>query len=142
MLEIQNLLRFLRSILNDTSLVRCIDESYESVILGEIAWIPESVDDDLLVYLNYFQILIKNINLLNLSKDFKKLHVQPSFSFNIKEIFISNVKNDRDLTSKNKAQIINLLTKFSAIFACFEELIKHPVKYIDRYAQKDDNQIL
>jgi hypothetical protein len=79
---------------------------------------------DLIVYLNYFQILIKNINLLNLSKDFKKLHIQPSFSFNIKEIFISNVKSDQDLTPKNKAQIINLLTKFSTIFACFEELIK------------------
>jgi hypothetical protein len=119
-----------------------IDEFYEKSLIEELYWLPETMDKDLIIYLEYFKIFIKNIDLINLSNDLKSLHNPPSFSFNIRDVIASNVKHDLTITPKNRAQILNVVAKFSPIFICFEELMKHPVKYIDRYNEKDDNQIL
>jgi hypothetical protein len=130
-------------LVNDSPhLCASIDEHYESALLGEISWFPESVDVDLLMYLSYFRIFIQNVQLKTLAEELKTLKVPPSFVIKIKDLISLNVKQGKDLTSKNKAQILNIIAKFSPIFACLDELMACPIKYLDKYIQKDDYKIL
>jgi hypothetical protein len=130
-------------LVNDSPhLYKSIDEHYESALLGEISWLPESVDDDLLMFLSYFRIFIQNVKLKKLTEDLKTLKVPPSFIIKIKDLIASNVKQNKELTPKNKAQILNIVSKFSPIFSCLDELIACPIKYLDKYNQKDDYKIL
>jgi hypothetical protein len=140
--ELKKLISLFRGLLSDNpSLYNRIDEYYESALLKEVSWIPDSICESIINGMKYIYALIESINLNKLSGLLSALP-DAELNLDIKEMLISAIKQVKEIPKNNKPQIINLIVKLSPILDCASEITKHPLIYLNRYTERDSNNFL
>jgi hypothetical protein len=137
----KNILSLLRTLLEDNPrLCSSIDESYQKVLISQLNLIPDSATEELIDVIYLFEIALKYFNFRGFLGEIKNKTL--SLNYNIREFINSKVKQSDMLSKDVKSQMLNIVKKFEPVILCCEELLKHPAKYLKRYVDRDQNDIL
>ena len=129
--EVHNALEIFRTLLQDNkSLCNRIDNSYEELLLNDLQTVPEQYDKDILNGLKIVKTIINNINFIKISEELGSLTgINMCLELNTFHIFESMI-GKLEMSKKDRARIMNIVSKFRPLFECVDRLISNPVELV------------
>lgn len=138
--EVHNSLQIIRTLLqNDKNLCNMIDENYEEMLLSDLRTVPEQYDHIILEALDIIKIFINNINFIKISEELAKYsRNNMKIELDTFHIFETCI-NKLEINKKDKARIMNIITKFKPLFTCIDALLYKPIKLIKKIGTMKNN---
>lgn len=138
--EVHNSLQIFRTLLQtDKNLCNTIDESYEEMLLNDLQTVPEQYDPIILEALDIVKIFINNIDFIKISEELASFSGNKmKIELNTFRVFESAV-NKLEMSNKDRARIMNIVTKFKPLFKCVDALLYKPVELVKKIGTMKNN---
>lgn len=140
--EVHNVLQIFRTLLQDNkNLCNKIDESYEELLLMDLQNVPEQYDKDILNGLKIVRTFINNINFTKISEELGSMTgIKMSLELNTFSMFEKGM-NRLEMSKKDKARIMNIVSKFRPLFECVDKLINEPIELARKIGMMKNNML-
>lgn len=142
LVELHNTLEVFRTIFaDDKSIYNSIDESYEEILMHELAVVPEQFDIMIIQYISIVKVLATNINfrtLANTLDEMNKNHELPTIKIDTMDMITMGFKA-LNLSKGNLARILNITLKLRPIFKCMDRLFNMPIGVLKKIGDMQCN---
>lgn len=140
--EVHNILQIFRTLLEDNkNLCRKIDESYEELLLNDLQNVPEQYDEDILNGLKIVRTFINNINFVKISEELRNMTgINMCLDLNTFSMFEKGM-GKLEMDKKNKARVMNIVSKFRPLFECVDKLINEPIELVRKIGMMKNNML-
>ena len=138
--EVHNALQIFRTLLQDNkNLCSKIDDNYEELLLNDLQTVPEQYDKDILNGLKILKTFINNINFMKISEELSNLSgINMNIDLNTFHIFESMI-GKLEMSKKDRARIMNIISKFKPLFECVDKLLAKPVELVRKIGTMKNN---